>query len=130
MSDQLTIKETLNMSMELWEKNKHKWSPMESEYGKDFILYMVEEIGEVISIIKKKGHQGIMNDENVRERFIEEMCDVLMYYSDVLNRFDVSSEELTAKYIEKFESNMNRNYEVQYNNLFDEDTLKENKLSV
>lgn len=41
MSNQLTIKDTLNMSMQLWEKNKNKWTPMEAEYGKDFILYMV-----------------------------------------------------------------------------------------
>jgi len=29
-----------------------------------------------------------MNDSVVREWFLEEMCDVLMYYSDVLNRFN------------------------------------------
>lgn len=118
MSRELTIKDTLDMSTKLFEKNKTKWSPMEPEFGKDFILYMIEEIGEVISIIKKKGHHGIMNDDDVRELFIEEMCDVLMYYSDVLNRYGISSEELTAKYIEKFEKNMGRNYENEYNNIY------------
>lgn len=51
-----------------------------------------------------------MNDIEVRERFVEEMCDVLMYYSDVLNRFDVSSEEIASKYQDKFKGNMNRNF--------------------
>lgn len=54
MKSDLTIKETLEMSKELWENNKEDWSPMTPEYGRDSILYMVEEIGEVISIIKKK----------------------------------------------------------------------------
>lgn len=110
MKDNLSIKDTLEMSKELWEKNKENWSPMTAEYGRDFILYMVEEIGEVISIVKKKGEDKIMNDSIVRERFVEEMCDVLMYYSDVLNRFDISSEEITNKYIEKFNKNMIRDY--------------------
>ena len=110
MKDNLSIKETLEMSKELWEKNKEDWSPMTPEYGRDSILYMVEEIGEVISIVKKKGENKIMNDSKIRERFVEEMCDVLMYYSDVLNRFDVSSEEIANKYQEKFNDNMNRNF--------------------
>ena len=38
-------------------RHKGEWSPMESEYGKDFLLYMVEEIGEVIAILKKKYSQ-------------------------------------------------------------------------
>jgi len=111
---ELTIEDTLEMSKKLWEQNKEQWSPMTPEYGRDFILYMVEEIGEVISIVKKKGEDKIMNDEVVRERFVEEMCDVLMYYSDVLNRFNISSEEVTKKYCEKFESNMYRDYTKDY----------------
>lgn len=110
MSKDLSIKDILSMSKELWEVNKEKWSPMTPEYGRDFILYMVEEIGEVISIVKKKGEDKIMNDSEVRERFVEEMCDVLMYYSDVLNRFDVSSEEVAQKYHAKFKSNLSRDY--------------------
>lgn len=110
MTKDISINKTLEMSKELWEENKEKWSPMTPEYGRDFILYMIEEIGEVISIVKKKGEDKIMNDPEIREHFIEEMCDVMMYYSDVLNRFDVTSEEFAHKYYEKFHSNMKRNY--------------------
>ena len=53
---------------------------MEPEYGKDFILYMIEEIGECIAILKKKGSAAIMEDPAVREAFLSEMADVLMYY--------------------------------------------------
>ena len=112
--EDLSIAQMLDMSYKLWEKHKDTWSPMEPEQGKTFILYMIEEIGEAIAIIKKKKEDGIMNDPMIRERFIEELGDVLMYYSDVLNRFKITPEEFSSTYIKKFESNMNRNYELQY----------------
>ena len=39
----------------LFEQNKAKWSPMEPAYGRNFLLWMFEEMGECIAIIKKKG---------------------------------------------------------------------------
>ena len=110
----LSISEMLEMSQKLWELHKDTWSPMEPEEGKTFILYMIEEIGEAIAIIKKKTEVGIMNDPSVRERFIEELGDVLMYYSDVLNRFKITPEEFSTIYIKKFKSNMTRDFEGQY----------------
>lgn len=115
-TEDLRISEMLKFSKALWEKNKDNWSPMEPKYGKSFILYMIEEIGEVISIVKKKGEDEIMDNNEVRERFIEEMGDVLMYYMDVLNRFNVTSEEFSKIYLNKYISNMDRNYEKQYKN--------------
>ena len=49
-----------------------------------------------------------MSDPEVRAHFIEEMCDVLMYYNDVLICYDISPEELEKAYFEKHEFNMNR----------------------
>lgn len=51
----LSVSEMMELQRALFSRHKGKWSPMESEYGKDFLLYMVEEIGEVIAILKKKG---------------------------------------------------------------------------
>ncbi|MDP4091479.1 MAG: NUDIX domain-containing protein [Bacillota bacterium] len=113
----LRISEMLDLSYRLWEKHKDTWSPMQPEHGRNFILYMIEEIGEAIAIIKKKGEDSIMNDAEVRSRFIEELGDVLMYYMDVLNRFNISAEEFSEIYIKKFETNMKRNYEEQYRNI-------------
>jgi len=115
-SSDLSISHMLGLSYNLWEKHKDTWSPMKPEYGKDFILYMIEEIGESIAIIKKKGEEKIMDDPEVRDRFVEELGDVLMYYMDVLNRFNISAEEFSSIYIKKYESNMNRNYKKQYEN--------------
>jgi NTP pyrophosphatase (non-canonical NTP hydrolase) len=113
----LRISEMLGLSYELWEKHKETWSPMEPQHGKTFILYMIEEIGEAIAIIKKKGEEKIMEDSEVRSRFVEELGDVLMYYMDVLNRFNISAEEFSTIYMKKFESNMKRDYKKQYENL-------------
>jgi len=116
MSD-LRVSDMMNMSYELWDKNKEKWSPMEPEHGKTFILYMIEEIGEVISVIKKKSVNEIMNDEEVREHFVTELGDVMMYYMDVLNRFKITPEEFSEIYLKKFNKNMGRDYEKQYKEL-------------
>lgn len=110
----LTIEDMLTLSKDLWEENKDNWAPMEAEYGKNFILYMIEEIGEVISIIKKKGEEEIMENNQVRSMFVEELTDVMMYFSDVLNRYEISGEEFTKAYIKKYEKNMNRNYVEEY----------------
>ncbi|MFZ5354858.1 MAG: MazG nucleotide pyrophosphohydrolase domain-containing protein [Bacillota bacterium] len=110
----LRVSDLLNMSYTLWEQHKHSWSPMEPEYGRNFILYMIEEIGETIAIIKKKGEEEIMNNPIVRERFIEELGDVLMYFTDVLNRFHITAEEFSNAYKDKYEANLKRNYEKQY----------------
>jgi 8-oxo-dGTP diphosphatase len=110
----LCISQMLGLSYKLWEKHKDTWSPMEPEYGRNFILYMIEEIGEAIAIIKKKGEEQIMHTPEVRERFIEELGDVLMYYMEVLNRFNISAEEFSRIYLKKFESNMNKDYQKQY----------------
>lgn len=112
--DDLKISDMLDLSKKLWYENREKWSPMSPEYGKDFILYMIEEIGEVVAIIKKKNINDIMDNEEVRERFVEELSDVMMYYMDVLNRFGIDSEEFTKSYLKKFETNMNRDYSKEY----------------
>ena len=110
----LTISQMMRLQQELFEPHKDKWSPMEPEYGKDFILYMVEEIGEVIAIIKKKGSAAIMDDAAVREVFLAEMADVLMYYHDVLLRYHVTPEEISEAFAKKHNYDMTRNYTKEY----------------
>lgn len=113
-ANDISVSEMLEMSYKLWKKHKDSWSPMEPKYGRNFILFMIEEIGETIAIIKKKSEAEIMENPAVRERFIEELGDVMMYYMDVLNRFKITPQEFSNIYREKFESNMNRDYEKQY----------------
>lgn len=106
------------MQTELWEQNRGKWSPMEPAYGRDFLLWMVEELGESIAIIKKKGDRAIVDDPAVRASFVEEMSDVLMYYLDTLLRYGVTPEELSDAYRRKHDRNMHRDYEAEYKDKF------------
>lgn len=110
----IKISDMMQMQMALWEQHKDKWSPMEAEYGRNFILWMMEEIGENIAIIKKKGDTAIMHEQAVRSSFVEEMSDVLMYYMDTLLRYGVTPEEISNAYLAKHSKNMERNYQSEY----------------
>lgn len=110
----LRISQMMQMQRELFEPHKDEWHPMEPAYGKDFLLYMVEEMGEAIAILKKKGSDAVMEDEAVRSAFLEEMADVLMYYNDVLLRYQVTPEEISESYLRKHEKNIGRNFTREY----------------
>ena len=114
----VTMGEMMQMQRDLYAKHEGEWSPMEPEFGKDSILYMMEEVGEVIAIIKKKGGASVMENSAVRARFLEEMADVLMYYNDILLRCHVTPEEISQAYLTKFEKNMCRNYRQQYEEMY------------
>ena len=114
----LSISEMMQLQRELFSLHKDEWSPMEPEYGKDFLLYMVEAIGEVIAILKKKGSTAIAEDPTVREAFLGEMADVLMYYNDVLLRYHVTPAEISEAYRKKHCLDMARDYKQEYEELY------------
>lgn len=103
-----SIDEMQEMQKALQEKYKNKWEPICPEIGRNKLLWMIGEIGEVIDIIKKNGGETAATDEAVRKDLVEELADVLMYYNDVLLCYGITAEELKTAYTEKFEKNMNR----------------------
>jgi len=114
----LSISQMLSMQQELFEIHKDTWSPMEPEYGRDFFLYMVEELGEAIAILKKKGCGAVTETKEVRDAFLTEMADVLMYYHEILLRFHITPEEISQAYVQKHLRNMGRNYTEEYKELY------------
>lgn len=102
------FKEMQEIQKELQEKYKGRWEPVCVETGKNKLLWLMAELGEVIDIIKKQGNLKIMEEEKVRTHFIEEMADVLMYFNDVMLCYDISVEELKKVYLEKHYRNMGR----------------------
>ena len=114
----LRISELMQMQRALHHLHEADWSPLEPEYGKNTILYMIEEIGEVIAILKKKGDRAVVDDPAVRAVFLEEMSDVLMYYTDTLLRYHVTEQEISEAYSRKLEKNMGRNYSKEYKELY------------
>ena len=107
MSD-FSINEMQEMQRRLQEKYKDKWELISPETGKNKLLWMMGEVGEVIDIIKKHGDQEAVNDANLRRSLVEEMADVLMYYNDVMLCYGISAEELKESFTKKFERNMTR----------------------
>ena len=103
-----SINEMQEMQKALQEKYKHKWEPICPEIGKNKLLWMIGEVGEVIDIVKKYGGEKACTDAELRKHLVEEMADVLMYYNDVMLCYGISADELKQTYSEKFEKNMNR----------------------
>lgn len=110
----LSIGEMMSMQKALYALHEGEWTPMEPEHGHEFLLYLMEELGEVCGIWKKKGANAIMEDPAVRDAFLEEMADVLMYYHEVLLRFKVSADEISNAYTRKHSRNMGRDYAAEY----------------
>lgn len=102
------INEMQEMQRALQEKYKDKWEGISPEIGKNKLLWMIGEIGEVIDIVKQNGGTKASTDESLRKDLVEELADVLMYYNDVLLCYGISAEELKKIYTEKFEKNMKR----------------------
>ena len=103
-----SINEMLEMQKALQEKYKHKWEPICPETGKNKLLWMIGEIGEVIDIIKQNGGTKASSDAEIRKDLVEELSDVLMYFNDVLLCYNISPDELKESYTNKFERNMKR----------------------
>ena len=106
--EHFTIGEMLDMQKALQEKYKGQWEPICPSVGKNKLLWMIGEIGEVIDIIKKNGDEKAVKDEALRKDLVEEMADVLMFFNDVLLCYGISEEELKKSYTDKFERNMKR----------------------
>ena len=103
-----TMNEMQEMQKRLQDKYKDQWEPISPETGKNKLLWMIGEIGEVIDIVKKNGDLKAAADPELRRELVEEMADVLMYYNDVMLCYGISADELKRSYTRKFEKNMTR----------------------
>ena len=103
-----TLNEMQEMQKRLQNKYKDQWEPISPETGKNKLLWMIGEVGEVIDIGKKYGDLKAITDTELRKALVEEMADILMYYNDVMLCYGISADELKQSYTEKFEKNMTR----------------------
>ena len=104
----LTFEAMHRMQAELQEKYKGKWPAITPAIAREKLLWMMIEAGEMADIIKKQGDDKIMESGEVREHFIEEMCDTLMYLNDVMGCYSITPEELESIYLAKHKRNMER----------------------
>lgn len=108
MDANFTIGELLDMQRALQDKYLAQWGGTAPEAGAHQLLWGIGEIGEVIDIIKKRGHKAIMDDPATRANLIEELGDVFMYLFDVMLCYGVTSEEFCRVYGAKHLRNMTR----------------------
>ncbi len=104
----LDLTELQAIQRQLQEKYKHKWEPIDSAHARNKLLWLTGEVGEVAQVIKHHGDDAIVRDPATRNHFIEEMCDVMMYWNDILLCYGITPEEVEAVYRQKHERNMNR----------------------
>lgn len=96
------------MQIRLQEKYFEKWGGLSPKKARDMLLWMIAEAGEAADVIKQNGDEEIMKNGEVRDHFIEEMCDVMMYFNDVMLCYEIKPEEFRKIYLEKHERNMSR----------------------
>ena len=104
----LTFAQMQEMQRALQEKYFDKWGGLPPHVGRDQILWMMIEAGEMADIIKKQGDDAILHDTEARAHFVEETCDVLMYLNDVMLCYGITPEEVASAYRAKHERNMIR----------------------
>lgn len=106
----LNIGQMMEMQLELYEKYKDRWEPLEPFNARNQLLWGIGEIGEMIDIIKKHKDESIAPGGAMREEFAKETTDVLMYLLDVLLCYGFTADEFSRIYAAKHAHNMKRKY--------------------
>lgn len=104
----MTFAEMQRMQEALQARYKDKWRALSPELAREHLLWLMAEAGEVADIIKKKGDRAIMEDGETRHHFVEELCDVLMYFNDITLCYGITPEELAGVYAAKHRRNLER----------------------
>lgn len=106
----IRISDMMEMIEELQAHYFDQWGGLSVETGRSQTLWMIEELGESIQIIKKKGEEKIMHDPTVRSAYVEELADVMMYLTGVMLSFGITPEEFSEAFLKKHAKNMHRDY--------------------
>ncbi len=104
----LDLQELQQLQRALQDRYAGWWEPVDPDHGKNKMLWMLAELGEAIQIVKRKSSDDIMQQEDVRRDFIEELADVLMYFNDILLCYGITPEEFEEIYRAKHSRNMIR----------------------
>lgn len=119
----LGIAEMLEIQRRLHDAHP-EWGGLTVGQGVRQLLWMVGEIGEVIDVIKKAPEERYMSPGEVREHFVEEFCDVMMYFADTLVCYGVTAEEFAEAYRKKADYDLIRDYASQNEAVYGEKSPK------
>ena len=103
VSDMLTLQQKLQSMHPEWGGNHPDKAVRQT-------LWLVGELGEVIDILKKVDAEHLTAPGENRQRLVEELADVSMYFHDLLDCYGITAEEFSQAYYGKMERNFHRNY--------------------
>lgn len=109
----IQLSQILQMQQALLAAHADDWRGANPALARETMLWMVEELGEAAAIIKKKGDEAIMREPNVRGPFVEELCDIMMYFSKVMLCYGITAEEFAQAFHRKHAHNMTRDFAAQ-----------------
>ena len=104
----LDFSQMQQLQKSLQERYAGWWEPVDPAHGKNKLLWMLAEMGEAIQIVKRHPDGDIVQTGEIRNDFIEELADVLMFFNDVMLCYGIKPEELEVVYRAKHERNMIR----------------------
>ncbi len=105
--EDLTFADMQAMQRALQARYAARWTPLGPEHGRETLLWMLLEAGEVGQLLKKQNDK-LMDKGEERAALVEEISDVLMYLNDLLLCYDISPAELAEIYRAKHARNMTR----------------------
>lgn len=103
------------LAIQAIQQTRHpEWGGLAPDKTPKSLLWLTGELGEVIDVIKKNDPARLLESSIPRTRFVEEMADVAMYFHDVLISLNVTAEEFSNTYFQKFIKNQKRNYTQEH----------------
>lgn len=109
-NNNLSISDLMQMQWALHNLNEEWRKAISPQHGSRHLFLMMEEIGELSSIIKKRGDVAIMDNPQVRAAFIEEASDILAYLTNTLLCYKISPSEWSQSIQQKNQKNLKRNW--------------------
>ena len=81
-----------------WVNHWPKYTPDDAQAH---LLGATEEIGEISEIIRKCGHEAIMNSPTIRRKLTTEVVDAVSYLVNVLLSYGITAEEFSEAFVRK-----------------------------
>ena len=118
----LKISEMMEYQAQLQAKNFESWGGLQPETARSQLLWAMIEAGEAADLIKKRGDEAIVHEEELRAHFAEEIADTIMYLMDVLICCHVPAEEFEAAYRAKADRNLKRDFQGEHKSYLKDET--------
>lgn len=119
-TENLRVSDMLALQRELQALHPNWGAVNDPEKGFKWLLWLVGEVGEVVDVVKKNEPAHLMQPGLARERLVEELTDVAMYFHDVLNIYGITPEEFSRAYYGKMQRNLRRDYHAEHKERYGE----------